>query len=183
MADRFDYRCSDYDLRAHRADLRLDLQAIDLPDEHLDVVLTAHVLEHVPDFRAALGEIFRVLRPGGWLYLNIPVVAATTSVPTEVEYHADHTLVHWHFGFDLVDDLSAIGFEAATLVPEELCRRISARDLAWARANPSPGHDAEGIVGEVDRARLTDVAGESLSRRLGFLPAYMFVVFEGRRPG
>jgi hypothetical protein len=182
MAERFDYLCSDFDLKAHRAEIQIDLQAIDLPDDHLDVLVTAHVLEHVPDYQAALAEIFRVVRPGGVLYLNIPVVAATTSVPTEPEYHADHTLVHWHFGFDIVDELRAVGFEASTLVPQELCRRIEARDLDWARANPSSSHDPDDMVLKVDPGTLTDVVGLSVSHRLGFLPSYMFVVFEGRRP-
>ena len=39
MATWFFYRTSDYDLRAHAGNLRLDLQAIDLPDGCLDVVL------------------------------------------------------------------------------------------------------------------------------------------------
>jgi SAM-dependent methyltransferase len=182
MAQRFDYLCSDFDLRAHQANIQIDLQAIDLPDRHLDVVLTAHVLEHVPEYKAALAEIHRVLRPGGVLYLNIPVVAATTSVPTEPEYHGDDTLVHWRFGFDIADELRAAGFDTSTLVPQELCLRIADRDVAWARANPSDAHDPEDIVSRVDPATLTDVAGWSLSRRLGFLPSYMFVVFRGERP-
>jgi hypothetical protein len=38
------------------------------------------------------------------------------------------------------------------------------------------------MVRGVDPTTLTDVAGLGMSQRLGFMPAYMFVVFEGRRP-
>ena len=38
-------------------DIQLDLQRIDLPDASLDVVLTPHVLEHVPDTAKALDEL------------------------------------------------------------------------------------------------------------------------------
>lgn len=43
-----------------------DLMALTLPTESFDVVATNEVLEHVPDLDAALREIARILRPGGW---------------------------------------------------------------------------------------------------------------------
>ena len=78
----FDYRCSDYDERAHRGMLRLDLQAIDLPDATVDVLLTPHVVEHVPDTDRALAEIHRILAPGGRMYLQVPVLQGRTGTPT-----------------------------------------------------------------------------------------------------
>jgi SAM-dependent methyltransferase len=44
-----------------------------LPADHFDLVYLGDVLEHVPDCRAALGEVARVLRPGGHLYLRGPL--------------------------------------------------------------------------------------------------------------
>jgi len=40
--------------------------------EAFDVVVCNNVLEHVQSHRSTLTEIARVLRPGGWLYLQFP---------------------------------------------------------------------------------------------------------------
>lgn len=42
---------------------------LDYPDAAFDVVTSNGVLEHVPDDRASLGELARVLRPGGTLLI------------------------------------------------------------------------------------------------------------------
>jgi ubiquinone/menaquinone biosynthesis C-methylase UbiE len=49
-----------------------DAQALDLQAESFDVVVCLEVLEHLPDFRKALDEIVRVLRPNGRLIASIP---------------------------------------------------------------------------------------------------------------
>ncbi len=55
------------------ADLRLDLTDVKLPDSCFDVVLCSHVLEHIVQDRKAMGEIFRILKPGGWALILTPV--------------------------------------------------------------------------------------------------------------
>ena len=47
-----------------------DLHQLPLPDDHVDVVVCALALTHVPDLGAALGELTRVLRPGGHLVIS-----------------------------------------------------------------------------------------------------------------
>ena len=55
-------------LRTVVADVR------DLPFEvgEFDVIIAAEVLEHIPDDRAAITELCRVLRPGGLLAVTVP---------------------------------------------------------------------------------------------------------------
>jgi SAM-dependent methyltransferase len=48
--------------------------ALDLPfdDGTFDVVIAAEILEHLPDDRAAMAEIARVVRPGGLVAASVP---------------------------------------------------------------------------------------------------------------
>ncbi len=55
------------------ADLKLDIQNTGLPDQSWDVIICNHVLEHVEDFRTALNELYRILRPGGFLICSFPM--------------------------------------------------------------------------------------------------------------
>jgi 2-polyprenyl-6-hydroxyphenyl methylase / 3-demethylubiquinone-9 3-methyltransferase len=50
--------------------VRADACALPLADGCADVVVAGELLEHVPDLPAAVGEICRVLRPGGLLVLD-----------------------------------------------------------------------------------------------------------------
>jgi ubiquinone/menaquinone biosynthesis C-methylase UbiE len=47
-----------------------DAAAIDLPDASVDAVFDFAIIHHVPDWRAAVAEIRRVLRPGGRFYYS-----------------------------------------------------------------------------------------------------------------
>ena len=50
--------------------LHADAMAVPLADGCADVVAVGELLEHVPDWRVALAEACRVLRPGGTLVLD-----------------------------------------------------------------------------------------------------------------
>jgi len=52
--------------------LQASAAALPLPDGACDLIVALDVLEHLPDDRAALAEIARVLRPGGALLLTVP---------------------------------------------------------------------------------------------------------------
>ncbi len=65
------YLSADYDSAS--AMEQMDITEIGHPDESFDVVICNHVLEHVSDDRQAMREILRVLRPGGWAMLQVPL--------------------------------------------------------------------------------------------------------------
>jgi len=52
--------------------LRADLEQLPYADHSFDAALLNEVLEHVPDERRALAEVWRVLRPGGALIVLSP---------------------------------------------------------------------------------------------------------------
>lgn len=52
---------------------RPDIQETGLPSESYDIIVCNHVLEHVRDFRAALGEVRRLLCLGGMLVCSFPM--------------------------------------------------------------------------------------------------------------
>jgi len=52
--------------------LAMDQSFLDFPDEHFDLVWCRHCLEHSIFPYFTLHEFHRVLKPGGWLYVEVP---------------------------------------------------------------------------------------------------------------
>ena len=48
-----------------------DVMSLPYEDQSFDVVMAAHVLEHLPDPQRALAEVVRVLKPGGMVFLCV----------------------------------------------------------------------------------------------------------------
>jgi predicted SAM-dependent methyltransferase len=51
---------------------KIDLTRIPFKDESFDIFICNHVLEHITDYRTALKEIYRVLKPDGTAILQTP---------------------------------------------------------------------------------------------------------------
>jgi SAM-dependent methyltransferase len=98
--------------------IRGDITAIPGKDDSFDVILCSHVLEHVPDDHRAMREMRRVLKPGGFAILQVPLD------PVRPETYEDFTLAtpeerqrafgqHDHvriYGTDYKDRLERAGF-------------------------------------------------------------------------
>jgi SAM-dependent methyltransferase len=50
----------------------VDLTAIPLPDDSVDVIVCSEVLEHIPDNKKAVSELYRVLKNDGSLLVSMP---------------------------------------------------------------------------------------------------------------
>ena len=60
--------------RVGEADLTCDLEVFPWPfaDQSVDEVLAEHFLEHVSDYEKTIGEIHRILKPGGLFHFKVP---------------------------------------------------------------------------------------------------------------
>jgi SAM-dependent methyltransferase len=107
------------DLDSPRADVWFDICAIPYLADSFDVVLCSHVLEHVPDDRLAMRELCRVMKPGGWGIIQVPMDRSREdtfedwSVTSEADRERvfgqrDHVRV---YGNDYYDRLREAGFE------------------------------------------------------------------------
>ena len=115
-------------------------------DESIDVAFCVNVLEHLSDDRRALGELHRLLAPGGWLVVNVPswwgkVALETAAFRLALAPRAemnDHK--RYYDPRDLWPLLVSVGF-----VPDEItCRRhkLGLNTVAVCRkAAAQDGHD------------------------------------------
>jgi SAM-dependent methyltransferase len=80
-----DYVASDWAASPHpgarQADVIAPLDDLPLDEASFDAVLCTQVLEHVADPLAVLVELRRVLRPGGRLWLTVPLVGELHEEP------------------------------------------------------------------------------------------------------
>lgn len=108
------------DLDSPHAMRQMDITAMDIPDNSFDAIYCSHVLEHVPDDRKAMSEMFRVLRPGGWAVLQVPISESATHEDPSITDprerlrlfgQCDHVRV---YGLDITERLREVGFDVRT---------------------------------------------------------------------
>jgi hypothetical protein len=121
-------RASTY-VPAHYDDTPASIDIRDLPfaDDSFDLVVCAHVLEHVDDDHRALTELRRVLRPDGTALVMVPFVAtwpATFEDPTITDpvqrerYFGQYDHVRY-YGADVEDRFARVGFTSRREVATE----------------------------------------------------------------
>jgi len=113
-----DYRSADL----YRADVHDTVDITDMriyADRSVDVFLCSHVLEHVSDDRKAMLELHRILKPGGFGVVLVPLVSGVEE--THEDPAIDTPALRWkHYGLDdhvrqygkrdFVDRLTGAGF-------------------------------------------------------------------------
>ncbi|HEA29214.1 MAG TPA: SAM-dependent methyltransferase [Leeuwenhoekiella sp.] len=60
------------DLNSPLADVKADICDLPFTSNAYDIIFCNHVLEHIPDDHKAMEELYRVLKPGGMAFLQIP---------------------------------------------------------------------------------------------------------------
>jgi SAM-dependent methyltransferase len=105
-----------------------DLTKLSFKDNQFNVVISLEVLEHIPDYKTALKEIYRVLKSGGTFVFSVPflvnsqkniirakIINGVTEHLLPPEYHGDPVdnagcLCFYHFGWEILEDLRTLGF-------------------------------------------------------------------------
>ena len=134
------------DLLDPDVDIRLDLTALELPDASYEAVVCSHVLEHVPDDRAAMRELRRVLAPGGWCLIMVPLDLGRkhTLEDPSVRSAEQRERVYWQhdhvrlYAADIGERLRDAGFTVECAAPAatfgaalmERCRLLE-NDYVW----------------------------------------------------
>jgi len=106
-----------------RADVHFpgeDIQRLTFASDTYAFLMCNHVLEHIPDDRAALRECARVLMPGGLAVFTIPGdyhKSETWTLPT-----SDANGHLRHYGLDVTEKMRAAGFSEVTAIDMSLGR-------------------------------------------------------------
>jgi len=109
-----------------------DLTNLSFADNKFDLVVTLDVFEHIPNYRKAFAEIYRVLRPDGQLVFTIPFFCDLETTRIRASVNSDGSIVHHlspevhgnplsqegslcfqNFGWDVLDTLRDVGFADA----------------------------------------------------------------------
>lgn len=128
------YISMDIDLSIENITVRADLTRLPFRSKIFDCVYCSHALEHVPEDQRAMEELHRVLRPGGWALIQVPIKRDVTfEDPTIVNPDVrrrlfgqpDHVRV---YGRDFTDRLARARFSVSIERPQRaLDRDVVAR--------------------------------------------------------
>lgn len=114
------------DIESPLAKVKLDVLQMPFAEAEFEVVFCNHVMEHVSDDLQAMREIYRVLKPGGWGIIQVPLfypLPEITYEDTSIVAPAarekafgqdDHVRL---YGKDYLTRLRTAGFEAQEIWP------------------------------------------------------------------
>ena len=129
LAKKFKQRFGQYisiDLDGERAMEAMDVTALAFADRCFDAIVCNHVLEHVPDDRKAIAELYRVLKPGGWGSIQVPMRGDVTHEDPGVTDPQERYRLYGQddhvrqYRSDFIDRLCDAGFEVLVLAKQEL---------------------------------------------------------------
>ena len=106
------------DLNSPLADVKADICNLPFDDNSYDIIFCNHVLEHIPDDKTAIKELFRILKPSGMAILQVPQDLSRAETfedhsiidpkkRAQIFGQYDHVRV---YGRDYFDKLRDIGF-------------------------------------------------------------------------
>ena len=146
------------DLVSPIADLHFDLHDIPLEDNQYEVIFCNHVMEHVENDLRCMQELLRIMKPGGWGIMQVPIDGTrdttyedpSITTPEEREKHFwqyDHVRL---YGTNYPKRLEEAGFEVDIvdfkdeIGPELVERyRLQKNELLYVVRKPLVGDEEE----------------------------------------
>ena len=89
------------EIYAGRVRKAVDITNITFDDNSFDLIMCTHVLEHIPDDRKAMSELYRVLKVGGLALINVPVFNRAQTLENS-EYNTPELRSKYYGQFDHV---------------------------------------------------------------------------------
>jgi lipopolysaccharide biosynthesis protein/SAM-dependent methyltransferase len=109
------------------------LTKLSFSDNQFDYILSFDIFEHVPNFKKAFQECFRVLKPNGALFFTVPFAANSEKniiraivkengdiehlVPPDIHgspVNPKGCLAYYYFGWEMLEQLKVAGFDGAS---------------------------------------------------------------------
>jgi hypothetical protein len=116
LFDHLHYESTDWEHSVHPGARAVDhigpAHDLPVPDESYDAVLCTQVLEHVPNPEAVIAELHRILRPGGRLYMTVPLAWELHEMPFDFFRYTPH---------GLATILGGVGFAELDIRPRNDC--------------------------------------------------------------
>ena len=156
-----------------------DVTKLSFDDSSVDIVLSFDVLEHVPDYRAAVREFYRVLDAGGQLVISVPfsdkyetLVRATVDDEGNIKhlvepcYHGDPlssegVLSFYDFGMELLDEMREAGFQE--------CFLLCYYSKKWAYLNPNVVFIARKLKTDDQKGKVATLVWQSARNQARFI--------------
>ncbi|MGI6447642.1 MAG: class I SAM-dependent methyltransferase [Methanobrevibacter boviskoreani] len=117
---------------------QVDMCDIPFEDNSFDFIISCHVLEHIPDDKKAMSELYRVIKPnsqGGIVFLMVPIFRELNETFENPEYNTDELRTKYFgqkdhvrkYSTDFKDRLESVGFDVTCYDPVKLDKEINER--------------------------------------------------------
>lgn len=123
LAEKFrqEYDYLSIDLDGKKAMMAMDLTAMTFDDNSFNAIVCNHVLEHIQDDKKAMKELYRVLKPGGWASIQVPIKGDITQEDLSVTDPKERLRLYGqedhvrYYGRDFAERLKKAGFDILSI--------------------------------------------------------------------
>lgn len=119
------------DIASPLAMRHMDIRDLEFKDNFFDYLICYHVIEHIDDDQKALLELYRVLKPGGWAIIQVPINRKETVERRELTEEEAQEILKFDdhkraYGKDFARRLESAGFEVEIV---QYVKRFSLEEL------------------------------------------------------